>query len=195
MPRGVNHIDEARHQGRLWTPTVPSVGLRLTDFYAVGFSGSSVRTTLSPNVVVSPDVLCVEAWTFQFPSAVFRFDNATSGATYALSFTVSVVSTNNAYVRVTTSATGASDGTYNSGDIGVGAVDTTFTAPAATFYVHLFRNSANGYVHYGRLSIALNSASQRDKDRMAGYMAHAYGLKRGLAASHPSKNRPPLIGD
>lgn len=39
------------------------------------------------------------------------------------------------------------------------------------------------------------TASSRDTEMMQGYMAHKWALTGRLPASHPFRNRPPLIGD
>jgi hypothetical protein len=44
--------------------------------------------------------------------------------------------------------------------------------------------------------VVLNSiANNIVRQQIEGYLAHKWGLQNSLVASHPFRNRPPLIGD
>jgi hypothetical protein len=57
-------------------------------------------------------------------------------------------------------------------------------------------NNTNPLVGYIAEIVVFNSiARDRARQQVEGYLAHKWGLRTSLVASHPFSNRPPLIGD
>lgn len=198
MPRGTDRYDEARHQGRLWVPGgVGGIG-RISEVYGYDASVGKAFWESPLNRSVAGRHYVEGTGSRQFNRTVMKIDGMTNGGGYTVKFTViSDIIGSVAFVRVGVQSDGGGTGAvYNSGNVGLGSVSTTFTASATTHYFTLFSNTASAnIITFENVSIWLTSASTRDQQLVEGYFNWTIGSHRGLAASHPFKNRPPLIGD
>lgn len=209
MPRGTSRYDEARLQGRLWAPSGGSaVGFDPPrDLLAAYFNGtSSVKGNLTSLARIATAssaraqrlrVFVTLAAGIKYAVAVIPLRNLTLGESYDVSLNVVEVSTNAAYARVCTDDQGQNIGSvYNSGDVGVGALSTTFLPAVATYYLALFYDTelADGYADFANIRVCKTSASTTQKNVSDGFWNHWLGIAGGLDATHPYRNAPPLIG-
>jgi hypothetical protein len=254
MPRGVSALDEARLQGRLWTPAQiqSQLGLWLDAVNATpgvwrdasGFGNDVSQATAGsqPALAISINGLpCV-----RFASANSQFYARTSalsgfttnaGMTFASAFRVSggngVFSefSDNGVLNRTASfffeastikmrAGGTSgDAVAASGIAGnrwrtacgdetlsrrriwfdgtAGSVSTSTVTSYAASQVRigaLFNNSYYLNGDMGEIVVSASQLSDTDRQRLEGYLAWKWGSVDVLNATHPFKNRPPLIG-
>lgn len=195
MPRGVDLNDQARLARRLLVPNgVGGIG-KISDAYGLYYNGAAeVRESTYGQV----GGRIVTYGRLDYPASVAKIEGLTAGADYTVSARFVGGSDTKGYVRIGVLADGGGAGApYDSGPLSFGTAGGTFTAPAGGivyFSLH-YNDVAGGVAEYDNLSLRLTSASLRDRQIAEGYLNWVFGGWSGLAASHPFRNRAPLIGD
>jgi hypothetical protein len=225
MPRGVSPVDEARLQGRLWTPAL--FGGRLLGWYdalvsaSFTLSGSAVTEwrdqSGNGNHLQSSGVNAPLLGTFAGRPSV-NFDglndylltvNATPQKTAI--FAIHGYPTNSAVPPFAWSSWASGGESVQEvhlaadpelrGHLNGRSVSLNRSPAFATLYRKVFgvRKNATTFPSQSRFSeiIMISDWSLADLWKIEGYLAHRWGglPLSRLIADHPFRNRPPLIGD
>jgi hypothetical protein len=259
VPRGTDRYDEARVQGRLWTPKVWKGDAKLVAWYdfsnenggltyatgvsdAVDLSGKGNNATQpvgSAQAPWSPNVLNSKGAILPNDIDGYNLTNAlTYNATNGLS-AACICYNNGSGVRVIFShaaSTGSPNIRFNGDQFelvrnfqasllltaagtcptGVRIVGCDFQSNSCVAWIdgtsysnstdpgfgstlaHLFNDNGTSFWvgdPFGEILIGQSRWTVRDRSLVDGYLAWKWGNVSNLVASHPFKNRPPLIGD
>ncbi len=265
MPRGTNRYDEARHQGRLWSP-IDWRGSTLRGWFdaddlgtLTGASGkcsqwndkSGLGNDLTqgtsgnqPSIVqtgsnkaflrfVSANSTFMRkttltGWTAPAPSSIFIALKMNSSGNFGFVDLSANTATNNGCLfffepsllqcRIATSGGAGTSATIAFSDtsswhvvgcnntvtdenvvldgvVGTSNATGSFATPANMNVGSLFSNVYYSDADFGEIVITNSFLSTRERNLVEGYLAWKWGTVANLVASHPFRNRPPLIGD
>jgi|688.fasta_scaffold121886_3 hypothetical protein len=168
----------------------------ITKWQTTGTTVSTIQTIIDNNHTTSPlrgFVLQDRPDLTNRPLTFGHLPNLTAGAND------NTTTGNNTWRIIGAEASsGVSDSFYRDGEL----IQTTTNTGAFNIQAQLNIGAWNngGFVRYfngqiAEILIMTNSQSRRVRQLHEGYLAWKWGLVSNLPASHPFKNRPPVIGD